>query len=289
MAARAGDVTYSIVAHDPASGELGVAVQSRAFRAGGVAWARPGVGAVATQAFSERSYGPLGLELLRAGKTPEQALAGLVAADPDSAVRQVAIVDAEGRTAIHTGAECIPDAGHQAGDGYTVQANIMRSPDVWPAMAAAFEAASGSLPQRLLAALDAAEAAGGDWRGQQSAGLLVVPAEGKPWDRVADLRVDDHPEPLRELRRLLDLEEAYRAVMQTEERAAAARAGGLSELDVTWAEIIDAAHAGDLEAARALLAPLLAEERRWAVYARALATRGFLPYVDELLGDEKPN
>jgi uncharacterized Ntn-hydrolase superfamily protein len=280
-------VTYSIVARDPRTGELGVAVQSRAFGAGsGVGWALPGVGAVATQAFSERSYGPLGLELLQAGKTPELALAGLVAADPESAVRQVAMVDAEGRTAVHTGEECIPDAGHQTGDGYTVQANMMRSAGVWPAMAEAFEASSGSLARRLLAALDAAEAAGGDWRGQQAAGLLVVSADAKPWERVSDLRVDDHPEPLRELRRLLDLEEGYRALMRSDDRAVAARAGGLSELDVRWAQIVDAGQAGDVARARELLSPLVANEPRWADFVQALARRGLLPDADELLRQE---
>lgn len=277
-------MTYSIVARDPETGELGVAVQSRAFAAGsGVAWAVPGVGAVASQAFSERSYGPLGLELLRAGKTPEQALAGLVAADTDEAVRQVAVLDAEGRVAAHTGSECIEEAGHLAGDGYSVQANIMRTRDVWPAMAEAFEHGTGSLARRLLAALEAAEAAGGDWRGQQACGILVVPAQGPPWARVSDVRVDDHPEPLRELRRLLDLEEAYRAQTRTDERAAAARAGGLPDIDVRWAEILDAAHAGDLDRARTLLVPLLADEPRWAAYAQALGARGFLPHVEELL------
>ncbi|HKH31784.1 MAG TPA: DUF1028 domain-containing protein [Gaiellaceae bacterium] len=284
MASRARAVTYSIVARDAETGELGVAVQSRAFRAGsGVGWALPGVGAVASQAFSEPSYGPLGLELLQAGKTPEQALAGLVAADPESAVRQVAVVDAEGRTAVHTGAECIREAGHRTGDGYSVQANMMRSADVWPAMAKAFEAASGSLARRLLASLEAAEAAGGDWRGQQAAGLLVVAADDKPWERISDLRVDDHAQPLRELRRLLDLEEAYRALTRSDERAAAARAGGLSEVDVRWAEIIDAGQAGDVARARDLLAPLLVEEPRWADFVRALAARGLVPDADELL------
>jgi uncharacterized Ntn-hydrolase superfamily protein len=280
-------VTYSIVARDPETGELGVGVQSRAFRAGGaVPWAHAGIGAVATQSFTERSYGPLGLELLRAGKTPEQALTGLLAADPEPGVRQVAIVDAEGRTAVHTGDACIPEAGHRTGDGYSVQANMMRSGDVWPAMAEAFEAATGSLARRLLAALDAAEAAGGDWRGQQSAGLLVVPGvtgTGSVWDRVCDLRVDDHPQPLTELRRLLDLEEGYRNLPESKDPAETARSAGLSELDVRWAEIIGAAHTDDLDRARELLAPLLAEEARWAVYARALAARGILPHVDELL------
>lgn len=246
-------------------------------------WARPGVGVVATQAYSERSYGPLGLELLEGGKTADQALAALVTADPDSSIRQVAILGSDGSAAAHTGADCIPDAGHQIGAGYSVQANIMRNPSVWPTTARAFEGASGPLARRLLAALDAAEAAGGDWRGMQAAGLLVVEGEGKPWETVFDLRVDDHPEPLTELRRLLDLAEGYRSMTRVEDRADAARAAGLAEIDVLWSEILDAAHADDVARARELLAPLLAEEPRWADYVRALGGRGYLPHADELL------
>jgi uncharacterized Ntn-hydrolase superfamily protein len=247
-----------------------------------VLWAKPGVGVVASQAYSERSYGPLGLELLEAGKSAGQALAALVAADPDSTVRQVAILGSDGAAAAHTGADCIPDAGHQIGDGYSVQANIMRNPSVWPAMAEAFESASGPLAARLLAALDAAEAAGGDWRGMQAAGLLVVEGDGKPWETVFDLRVDDHPEPLAELRRLVDLAEGYRAMSRVEDRADAARMAGLAEIDVRWAEILDAAHGDDLGRARELLAPLLAEEPRWAEYVGALGRAGYLPHADEL-------
>lgn len=246
-------------------------------------WARPGVGAVATQAFSERSYGPLGLDLLAAGKTPEQALVALVTADPDADVRQVAILGADGAVAAHTGAQCIPDAGHQTGHGYSVQANIMRSPSVWPAMAKAFEAAVGTLARRMLAALDAGEAAGGDWRGMQAAGLLVVAAEGKPWETVNELRVDDHPEPLAELRRLLALDEGYTAMYEGDRRAEAARGARMDELDIRFAEVADAAHADDVTRARALLAPLLAEEPRWADYIRALGARGYLPHADELI------
>jgi uncharacterized Ntn-hydrolase superfamily protein len=249
-----------------------------------VLWARPGIGVVATQAYSERSYGPLGLELLAAGKTADQALAALVTADPDSSIRQVAILGSDGGAAAHTGADCIPDAGHQLGAGFGVQANIMRNPSVWPAMANAFEAATGPLARRLLAALDAAEAAGGDWRGMQAAGLLVVEGEGKPWETVYDLRVDDHPEPLTELRRLLDLAEGYRSMTRVENRTEAARAAGLAEIDVLWSEILDAAHADDVARARELLAPLLAEEPRWADFVRALGGRGYLPHVDELVG-----
>jgi uncharacterized Ntn-hydrolase superfamily protein len=242
-----------------------------------------GVGAVATQSLAERSYGPLGLELLRSGKSPELALAGLVAADPGSDVRQVALLAADGSVAVHTGDACVPEAGHRTGDGYSVQANMMRNDRVWPAMAEAFEGMSGSLARRLLAALDAAEAVGGDWRGQQAAGLLVVPAEGQAWETVSDLRVDDHPEPLKELRRLLDLEEGYAAMREVEERAEAARAAGMAGLDVRLAEIFDAAHADDVERARELLAPLLAEEPRWAHYVRILGARGLIPHADELV------
>jgi uncharacterized Ntn-hydrolase superfamily protein len=283
--ARRVALTYSIVARDAESGELGVAVQSRAFACGApVMWARPGVGAVATQSYAERSYGPLGLDLLAAGKTPVQALAALVTADDEAEVRQVAMLGADGAVAAHTGELCIPDAGHRTGEGYSVQANIMRTPDVWPAMAEAFESARGSLSRRMLAALEAAQEAGGDWRGMQAAGLLVVPAEGKPWEVVTDLRVDDHPEPLKELRRLLDLHDGYAAIYEGEApRGEAARSFGMEELDVGLADLIDAAKADDVERARGLLAPLLAEEPRWAIYVRVLGLRGLLPHADEIV------
>jgi uncharacterized Ntn-hydrolase superfamily protein len=238
---------------------------------------------VATQSYAERSYGPLGLELLEAGKTPERALAALVAADPNQSVRQVAILAADGSAHAHTGADCIPDAGHQLGDGYSVQANIMRSTSVWPAMAKAFEAASGRLARRLLATLDAAEEAGGDWRGKQAAALLVVPVDGKPWETVVDLRVDDHPEPLVELVRLLDLHDGYEAMDEPGNRAEAARRSGMAELDIRFAEIVDAAHADDVARARELLAPLIADEPRWAIYVRVLGARGYIPHADELV------
>jgi uncharacterized Ntn-hydrolase superfamily protein len=205
-------MTYSIVARDPATGELGVAVQSHWFSVGGlVTWAQPGVGAVATQANVDPGYGPRTLDLLRAGAGAPDALAELVARDAQRDVRQVGVVDAAGRAAAHTGPACMDAAGHLVGDGVACQANIMASAEVWPAMAQAFAAAEGSnLAQRLLAALDAAEAAGGDLRGRQSAALLVVPPAGEPWDALVDLRVEDDPEPLEELRRLLVLADAYR-------------------------------------------------------------------------------
>ena len=206
--------TYSIVARDPVTGDLGVAVQSHWFSVGSaVPWAEPGVGAVATQSFTEPSYGPLGLALMKAGKSAPEALRALLAADGDREVRQVAMVDAQGRAAAHTGAKCIQAAGHEVGEGFTVEANLMDQATVWPAMARAFRSAQGDLADRMLAALRAAQAEGGDIRGRQSAALLIVKgkASGQPWnDRLFDLRVEDSPDPLRELDRIIRLRRAYR-------------------------------------------------------------------------------
>jgi uncharacterized Ntn-hydrolase superfamily protein len=206
--------TFSIVARDATTGDLGVAVQSHWFSVGAsVPWAEPGVGAVATQSFTDPSYGALGLALMKAGKSAPEALKALLAADPDREVRQVAMVDAQGRAAAHTGAKCIQAAGHDVGEGFTVEANLMDRATVWPAMAKAFRGAKGDLADRLLAALQAAQAEGGDLRGRQSAAILIVKgkASGQPWnDRLFDLRVEDHPEPLKELGRLIQLRRAYR-------------------------------------------------------------------------------
>jgi len=205
--------TYSIVARDPVTGELGVAVQSHYFSVGpSVPWAEAGVGAVATQSLVLVDYGPNGLDLMRSGMTARQALDSLLRADAHNAGRQVAMVDANGSVAAHTGTACIPDAGHRVGAQYSVQANLMANDRVWPAMAKAYEDTPGDLAERMLAALDAAQQAGGDIRGRQSAALVVVKARssGKPWaDRVFDLRVEDSPEPLAELRRLVRLRRAY--------------------------------------------------------------------------------
>jgi len=271
--ARGGRLTYSLVARDPDTGELGVAVQTCNFAVGRVVpWAAAGVGAVATQSFSDAGYGALGLDLLRAGKTPEEMLAALRAADRDEAHRQVGVVDATGRSAAHTGADCIRDAGHLTRENLSAQANMMRSAEVWPAMADAFAAAEGPLARRLLAALDAAEAAGGDFRGKQSAALLVVAGEpsGRPWDdRVCDLRVDDHAEPLAELRRLLSLDEAYRRLRALrsldgyDEEADRARAAGVGEQELAWAAAIAAVRGGDADEARRRLEPFAAAEPKW--------------------------
>jgi len=219
--------TYSIVARDGATGELGVAVQSHWFSVGSVvSWAEAGVGAVATQSFIEPSYGPLGLEAMRKGAAAEKALRELLAADPHPEVRQVAFVDAQGRTAAHTGGSCIPAAGHRLGDGFTTQANLMLSNEVPEAMARAFERSAGPLAERLLGALDAAQAAGGDIRGKQSAAILVVRAKrsDKPWtDRLVDLRVEDSDHPLEELHRVLGLARAYEHMNRGDEAVAEGR------------------------------------------------------------------
>ncbi|HXG00943.1 MAG TPA: DUF1028 domain-containing protein [Bacteroidota bacterium] len=205
--------TYSIVARDTVTGEMGVAVQSHWFSVGSlVTWAEAGVGAVATQSFVDPAYGPLGLELMRAGKTAQQALEALLASDPGRDVRQVAMIDSRGNVAAHTGRKCIQGAGHIVGNNYSVQANLMLNDKVWPAMSKAFETAKGNLADRMMAALDAAEAVGGDIRGKQSAAILIVKPKstGRPWaDRVMELRVEDHEEPLKELRRLIRVHRAY--------------------------------------------------------------------------------
>jgi uncharacterized Ntn-hydrolase superfamily protein len=210
-----------MVARDPATGELGVAVQSHWFSVGSiVTWGRPGVGAVASQAMAEAAYGPRLLDRLAVGESPAAALDAEIGADDGARLRQVAVVGAGGEVAAFTGEACIPFAGDVQGDGYSAQANLMASAGVWPAMAAAFEAAEGPLSRRLLAALEAGEAAGGDVRGRQSAALLVVPAEGEPWRRVVELRIEDHPQPLEELARVLTLHEAYELATEAENLAA---------------------------------------------------------------------
>jgi uncharacterized Ntn-hydrolase superfamily protein len=209
--------TYSIVARDFHTGQLGVAVQSHWFSVGSVvSWGRAGVGVVATQSIAEPAYGPNLLDRLEAGEQPEAALESLLAADEAAAVRQVAVADSGGRVAVHTGDGCVAHAGHVSGDGFSVQANMMRSPRVWPAMEQAFAAAGGPLARRLLASLEAGEAEGGDVRGRQSAALLVVPATGEAWRRDTELRVEDHADPLAELARLLDLHDVYALASQAD-------------------------------------------------------------------------
>jgi uncharacterized Ntn-hydrolase superfamily protein len=205
--------TYSIVARDPDSGQMGVAVQSHYFSVGSLApSARPGVGAVVIQSFPKLSYGPVVLEFMHGGRHPVKALEMLLGADIQADYRQIAMIDNQGRVAAHTGACCIAEAGHRIGEQYSCQANMMQNDRVWEAMGAAYEASTAGLADRMLAALETAEQAGGDIRGAQSAALIVVGGQdtGNPVeDRIFDLRVEDHPEPLKELRRLLWLNRAY--------------------------------------------------------------------------------
>ncbi len=285
--------TYSIVARDPTTGELGVAVQSHWFSVGAlVPWAEAGVGAVATQSFVDPSYGPLALELMRAGRSAPEALAGLLAADEGREVRQVAVVDARGRAAAHTGKRCVAEAGHRVGKEFSVQANLMASAEVWPAMARAFEWAKGDLAERMLQALEAAQAAGGDIRGQQSAALLVVAgtSTGRPWaDRVFDLRVEDHPRPLAELRRLLTVARAYRH-MNAGDLAVERKdvAGALREYAAAERLVPDSAEmiywhavalvgAGRLEEALPVFARAFALDPSWRTLTPRLPASGLLP------------
>jgi len=213
--------TFSIVAYDPKSQELGVGVESKFFCVGAVVpWARAGVGAIATQSYANTSYGPLGLQLLAEGLTSEDVLARLISADESAELRQVGIVDARGRAAAFTGTKCLPWAGHLTGENFACQGNILASARVVEAMAEAYVKTQGALAERILAALSAAQAAGGDRRGQQSAALLVVKEHGGYGgfnDRYIDLRVDDHPQPIEELKRLYDLHQLYFAPPKPEE------------------------------------------------------------------------
>ena len=205
--------TYSIVAMDRKTNQIGVAVQSHWFAVGALCpWIESGVGVITTQSMVEVSYGPKGLALLRGGKPAQQALNELLEADDGKELRQVAVVDAQGNVAAHTGKRCIAEAGHQIGDSFSAQANMMLNNTVWSAMASAFENSQGNLANRLLSALQAAQEAGGDIRGKQSASLLVSEnvKDDTPWKNIfSDLRVDDHPDPILELKRLLDIQYAY--------------------------------------------------------------------------------
>lgn len=272
-------MTYSIVARDNETGELGVGVQSQAFNTGAaVPWARPGVGAIATQSFTDRRYGYRGLELLAAGHSPQGALDELLEPDELRDLRQVAILDAAGRTAQWTGASCVPSCGHVAGDGWAAQGNMLAA-DAWQAMGAAFEAADGSLSRRLLAALDAAEGTGGDFRGRGGAAVVVVRPEGEPWERVIDLRVEEGDDSLVELRRLLDRAEAYRSA-----GASQARESGLPPQEIIWRTMLDAGESGDVETGRAALAALEALHPNWRHFARLAATRpGAPPHLRDIV------
>jgi uncharacterized Ntn-hydrolase superfamily protein len=294
--------TYSIVARDPATGQLGGAVQSHWFSVGPlVPWAEAGVGAVATQSFIEISYGPLGLELMRSGKSAEQALRALVTADAHPEVRQVAFIDAAGGVAVHTGAKAIEAAGHRKGANYSVQANLMLKPTVPDAMARAFERARGDLTERLLAALDAAQAEGGDIRGSQSAAILVVSGKpsDRPWaDRLIDLRVEDHPQPLKELRRLVNLGRAYQrmnagdeAVTRNDMQRASAEYAAAERMlpdsatngELVFWHAVTLANAGKVDESLPLFRRAFAQDSNWVELVRRLPKAGQLPNNPRLI------
>jgi uncharacterized Ntn-hydrolase superfamily protein len=281
-------VTYSIVARDKKTGEFGVAVQSHYFQVSpAVPWALAGVGAVATQSHVNLSYGPLGLDLLQAGYTAEQALKALTAGDPQADVRQCAIVDATGAVAAHTGSKCIPAAGHILGDGFSCQANLMDRDTVWAAMADAYTSTDAPLAERMMAALEAAEAEGGDIRGKQSAAMLVAAGTGtgRPWDdRLIDLRVEDAPEPLPELRRLLRIKRAYMALSDADrlsesgdKSGANARADEAIAIAPEMVEIrfwtgLEKAMNGDIDGGCELMSGVVREKgERWVETLRRLA------------------
>jgi uncharacterized Ntn-hydrolase superfamily protein len=291
--------TYSIVARDPETGQLGVAVQSHWFSVGtAVPWAEAGVGAVATQSLVDITYGPLGLDLMRAGRSASETLRGLLAADPHPEIRQVAMIDASGAVAVHTGSKCIAEAGHRTGRNYSVQANLMESDEVWPAMARAFEEAEGPLAERMLAALEAAQGEGGDIRGRQSAAILVVSGEpsGKPWtDRLVDLRVEDHPTPVKELERLLHVHRAYQHMNKGDlyveeedfERAFEeyARAADMlpDQLEPEFWRAVALATHGRMDEALPVFGEIFEKNPRWAKLVPRLPHAGLLPDDPELI------
>jgi uncharacterized Ntn-hydrolase superfamily protein len=293
--------TFSIVARDSVTGELGVAVQSHYFSVGPIVpWAEAGVGAVATQSLVLVDYGPRGLDLMRSGMGAQQALDSLLKADAHNEGRQVGMVDAKGTVATYTGKNCIPDAGHRTGSQYTVQANLMANPTVWPAMAEAYEKAQGDLGERMLQALEAGQKAGGDIRGQQSAAILVVRAQstGKPWkDWVYNLRVEDSQEPIKELRRLVRLQRAYvrntegddfmaeqkpaEAMKAYEESAA--MAPEVVELQF-WAALTMYTNGREAEALK-LFRTVFSRERLWADLIPRLAKVGMFPDDPKKIAD----
>ncbi|MCS6990338.1 MAG: DUF1028 domain-containing protein [Chitinophagales bacterium] len=291
--------TYSIVARDPTTGELGVAVQSHWFAVGPlVCWAEAGVGAIATQSFVNPAFGQEGLALLAEGYSAPEALELLVQGDAGREVRQVALVDAQGQAAAWTGSKCIESAGHYCEPNFCVQANLMINDSVWPQMAKAFQHSSGPLAERLLAALEAAQQAGGDLRGQQSAALLVVAAKpsGAVWkDRLVDLRVDDHPEPLVELRRLLKLHRAYehmnrgdaaleRGAMD-EALSAYSRAQQLApdKIEMRFWTAVTLINLNSVDAAIPMLRETFASSSVWATLLERLHQKGHLRCSGETL------
>jgi len=287
--------TFSIVARDPVTGDLGVAVQSHWFSVGSiVTWAEAGVGAVATQSFVDPAYGYKGLELMRGGMPAPDALKKLLAADAQREVRQVAMIDAQGRVDAFTGKLDIAAAGHHVGTQFSAQANMMENAKVWPAMATAFESTKGDLADRLLAALEAAQRVGGDIRGKQSAAILIVKAKstGRPWsgaDRLFDLRVEDHADPITEIKRLIRLQRAYAHANRGDELVsekridealkeyAAARQLAPEILELPFWEAITLTVVGRWAEAEPIFVRVFAKEPFWADLVPRLPAAGQLP------------
>lgn len=291
--------TYSIVAYDQDTGQMGVAVQSHWFSVGSIVpWAEAGVGVVATQSFVEVSYGPLGLDLMRSGKPASYTLKTLIAADKNEAVRQVAMIDANGNIAVHTGKKCIAEAGHFEGKSFSCQANMMEKNTVWKAMANAYENTNGPLVDRLMAALEAAQKEGGDIRGKQSAAIIVVniKSKGPKWsERVFDLRVEDHPEPLAELKRLISVAKAYNHMNKGDEYLTQGNINNALKEYTTAMEIypenpemifwpaITMASSGKVEESLPLFKKVFTMDIQWAELLKRLPAVGQFPADKTLL------
>lgn len=290
--------TYSIVAYDTLTGEFGAAVQSHYFKVADVIWLEPGIGAVATQSLVDFAYGPLGLEMMKKGKSAKLALEGLLASDPDNQVRQVAMIDRNLVIAAHTGAKCIAEAGHQIGKNYSVQANLMRNNTVWGAMAKAFEETPGDIAEKMMAALEAAENQGGDIRGMQSAAMVVVTGKptGLPWrDRTVDIRVDDSPQPLVELRRLLNISRAYRHMDKGDEfitakdfekaNAEYARAAELApgNPEILFWHAVTLVTAGEIERSLPIFKEVFQADSSWRALVPRLVNSDLLPNDKKLI------
>lgn len=293
--------TFSIVARDPQTGEMGVAVQSHWFSVGTeVPWAEAGVGAIATQSFVDPSYGKLGLEWMRVGKSAPDTLKGLIAGDEGRDVRQVAMIDAQGHVSAHTGAKCVGAAGQIVDEQnqFSVQANMMLNENIWPAMARAYRETKGDLADRMLAALDAAQSAGGDIRGRQSAAIVIVKAKstGKPWqDRVFDLRVDDSPAPLIELRRLVTLARAYNHMnagdlaSEKNDTEGMLREYGAAEklvpdnLEMIYWHAVALANVGRVEESLPLFRKVFKADKNWATMTPRIVKSDLLPKDPKVL------
>jgi len=291
--------TYSVVARDERTGEIGAGVQSHWFSVGTVVpWATAGVGAVVTQSFTNPAFGPEGLRLLSEGKTPRKAVEEMVSKDEGRDFRQLAIIDTKGRAFAYTGSRCVAEAGHICGKNFSVQANMMLNDTVWEAMAEAFENADGELADRIMLALEAAEAEGGDARGRQSAALVVVKpnSTGEVWkDRLIDLRVDDNRDPLKELARLLKVHRAYEsmdagdAALERGEMAAALKNYSKAERlfprneEMVFWHAVGMANNGRIKEAAPLFRRAFKRNPNWKVMVPRLVVNGTLRLNEEQL------